>query len=309
MVYERVVAIVMRRWYLLLVVVVLAAGAGVAFVGCDAEPVRATLVSGTAFSGSIEQLQATSVRTSEECDELPVLIDHSGSSQLPDGFPVAALRAGDFVTVARYMGVSVLDQYGCRRATAGQLYMDLKYVEFRCGPATLITRVQDVAGSGLPGVLMADHWPDMGNANMFPGPVDPPYATTGILAWTNSEGNVGWGLGSGSFTSGPYKPGPHTVWSVSGSGPLGVIVGSDALVGIGMLPMSNHCILNPWFELRQRGEPVPFGGVRLAIMNNGVVLGYIYPEQGSPGAGFSGLELQDANGNTMWHVASEPVGE
>jgi hypothetical protein len=68
----------------------------------------------------------------------------------------------------------------------------------------------------------------------------------------------------------------------------------------------NHCIFNPVFMVKRKaGDVVPTPtGVRLAILDDGVVLGYILPTTEPVDVGFSGLELQDEEGNPLWHVPS-----
>ena len=100
--------------------------------------------------------------------------------------------------------------------------------ELRCsiGPAVLVAHVED-GGKPLANATVVLYWPD--------GPFLPPELQScsldrGAYGPTNEGGDIGFGLGPGSYYD-PPSGGPHGMW---------VVGGSSCLSGLGMLGGTNH---------------------------------------------------------------------
>jgi hypothetical protein len=229
--------------------------------------------------------------TGDECADKPLMLDHRSPDD-PSYSILRRLEVGDYDFAQAWAGFQPSDLYGCRRATAGQKYLDLYAIELKCGPATLQPQVLDQTGMPKANTLVFLNWPGMGDANVFPPEgVDPPYFNEGVGGFTDGGGSVGFGFGSGSqLTVG--QGGPFSVWA--GSDPaswLDRVVGSDALTKIGW--MDNHCTFNPIFQITYKSgmQPLP-GGYRLRNVGpNGEDLGYIPFLSDVPPAGVGVLEL------------------
>jgi len=102
------------------------------------------------------------------------------------------------------------------------------------GPATLTVWVLDEDGTGKAWQPVANHWPDPELQDLRGGGLVSLWQPQACVALTDEMGQVGFGLGSGSYITNREQGGPHTVWVLSPS------VASDGLSGIGMLGGTNH---------------------------------------------------------------------
>jgi hypothetical protein len=126
----------------------------------------------------------------------------------------------------------------------GQWYYKLVYLDARLGDANIIINVRDEDGSPVEGAVTVFGWPDAPAHGL---PADWQWTENGVPGPTNSEGDVGPGLGPGAYYS-PDKGerGPHFVW-IHG-------LPSDYVDGLGMLGMTNHAHLNVGYQAVQVGE-------------------------------------------------------
>jgi len=146
-------------------------------------------------------------------------------------------------------GPRVVDQYGEVRDCAwlwerfGSVAVQggdgaARVVELREseGPAAVVVHV---VRDGLPleGVNVVLNWPD---APPLPEGLRQ-CSDYGVYGPTNSMGDVGFGLGGGSYYF-PPAGGPHWIWVA--------VEGTDCLTGIGMLGGTNHVLLNSTWEVR-----------------------------------------------------------
>jgi hypothetical protein len=101
--------------------------------------------------------------------------------------------------------------------------------ELRCsiGPAVLVIHVERSDGEPAANQPVVFYWPD---APTLPEELWNCGLTQGVYGSTNQAGDVGFGLGPGSYYW-PQDVGPHTIW-IGGSG--------DCLAGLGMLGGTNH---------------------------------------------------------------------
>jgi len=114
-----------------------------------------------------------------------------------------------------------------------------------CGdaPAVLVAHVEDAQGQPAEGVTVVFHWLD---APMLPAELRSCGLDRGVYGPTNINGDIGFGLGGGSY----YRPalgetGPHTIW----------IAGTDSacLAGLGMIAETNHHHLDSGWALAAGG--------------------------------------------------------
>ena len=96
-----------------------------------------------------------------------------------------------------------------------------------CGncPASITVHI-DRDGSPAEGVAVMLHWPD---APMLPLELRDCGLDRGVWGYTNSNGDIGFGLGPGAYYT-PPGGGPHTVWAVDG----------PCIAGLGMIAATNH---------------------------------------------------------------------
>lgn len=97
------------------------------------------------------------------------------------------------------------------------------------GPASLTYHVESALGAPLEGIPVVRHWPG--------APIlDPEFwgcgKDKGIVGFTNSGGDVGFGMGPGDYYF-PPDIGPGCAW-------LPIPGGSDCVCGYGMLGGTNH---------------------------------------------------------------------
>jgi len=105
--------------------------------------------------------------------------------------------------------------------------------ELRCsiGPSVLVAHVEDATGQPVENATVALWWPD---APFLPPEVQSCSLDRGVFGPTNANGDIGFGLGPGSYYS-PPGGGPHVMWTVGGP---------SCLVGLGMLAATEHQHLN-----------------------------------------------------------------
>lgn len=185
----------------------------------------------------------------------------------------------------------ILYTHGYERAQPGQLFWGIAAFELKAGPAILQPQVRDQSGQLIttpPGILLCLHWP---GTEPFPTVVDPPYATTGVLSFTEDKGTVGWGFGSESHI-GP-DGGPFLTWATSDPADWPEAtrrVGSDAVDKLGW--WDDHIIPNPIFQVMVKGGTLPVGSDYLVNIDaGGTQTGHIPFTPGPPPAGQAALAL------------------
>jgi hypothetical protein len=211
-------------------------------------------------------------------------------------------RNPSFEQVYDLFHIGVDTSKGADRATAGELYWQLKAFYLREGPATLMPIVWDQNRQGMASIVVFNHWP---GAPQFPEPVKPDYHSAGVGGFTGSSGDIGWGLGDGSYIQ-DGQPGPHSIWCSANPGnepPQW----SDMATGIGMLGGTNHLMPHPIFELTRKGGTAPppaEGDYKLAIVIGGQVQGWLTFDTGQSGDDYLALYGgQTEIGRLFW----EPV--
>lgn len=106
----------------------------------------------------------------------------------------------------------------------------LKWLRAACGdaPAVIVAHVERATGGEpIAGVTVIFSWPD---APVLPDELQGCGLARGIYGPTNANGDVGFGLGSGSYYW-PPDGGPHTLWVPSGGA---------CVAGIGMVAATAH---------------------------------------------------------------------
>lgn len=121
--------------------------------------------------------------------------------------------------------------------------------------ATVIVRHEYADGSPVTGLRAAWYWPDApedpacGPAGGVPAGMTPGRCVSGL---TNAEGLIGHAMGEGAY----YWPdqgqiGPHAIWV------YGAAMPSDVVLGLGMLPGTNHEHLDAVMRQMRVVPPVP----------------------------------------------------
>jgi len=214
------------------------------------------------------------------------------------------LGLNDIDQLQEFYKFEMLFTHGYERAEPGQLFWGITAFELKAGPAILQPQVRDQNGQLIttpPGILLFLHWP---GTEPFPQPVDPPYAQTGVGAFTEGKGSAGWGFGPESHI-GP-DGGPFLVWASSDpetqEPPESRRVGSDAVDKLGW--WDDHIIPNPIFQVMEKtGETTPPAGTEYLVNvdASGVVTGHIPFTPGSPPNGTAALALF-RDGQVVAHV-------
>lgn len=226
--------------------------------------------------------------------EKPLVFDvrpdgHNSFSVLPK------LGEDEYDRLQEFYHFEWLTTHGRDEAMSGELYFGLYAIELKAGPAVVQPRVFDLSGNPSDGVLMWFSWP---GAEALDPAAQPRYKPTGVYGWTDATGSCGWAY-SGDAHIGP-DGGPFTVWCNSGEGPLGTLIGSDALDKIGF--WDDHITPNPWFKVVRKGGDAPpptTTGLRLVTVDAaGNELGYVNLVSGSPTPSEKGslvLKYEDDN--------------
>lgn len=118
-----------------------------------------------------------------------------------------------------------------------------------CGPAVIITTVRDENGNPLPNKAVIRYWP---GAPSLPN-YDPPasrWTDLGVYGFTNAEGVVGFGTGTGDYYL-PPDEGATWIYIADADGPSGVVR------GIGMLALTEHCTVFPLFIRTDKDDILP----------------------------------------------------
>ena len=119
-----------------------------------------------------------------------------------------------------------------------------------CGPAVIIAGVKDENGGPLSDRAVIRYWPGAPALPYY----DPPasrYRDQGVVGWTNADGVVGYGLGTGDYYDPANSTGVTEIWVADYDGP------SDLVTGLGMLMATDHCTLFPtWHRIpKEDAEP------------------------------------------------------
>jgi hypothetical protein len=115
------------------------------------------------------------------------------------------------------------------------------------GPAVKIVRLIDQAGKPLANVRVVRYWPDAPALPEWAPPASR-WRDRGVYGRTNSNGEIGFGMGHGDFFF-PPKSGASAVWVGEEAGP------SDFVSGLGMLGATHHRHLDVTFQLQDVEEP------------------------------------------------------
>jgi hypothetical protein len=242
----------------------------------------------TNLAWPVEELPEPTVKSLQDVKRTTVFAEVSGDAPLifdvrPDGHNsfsvVPKLGEGEYNRLQEFYKFEWLTTWGRDEATAGELYFGLYAIELKSGPAIVQPRVFDLAGNPADGVLVWFSWP---GAQTLDPAAQPRYKQTGVHGWTDATGSCGWAYNQEGHIG--ENGGPFTAWCNSGEGPLGTIVGSDALDRIGS--WDDHITPNPWFKVMRKGgdAPPPVGtGLRLVTVDaGGNELGYVNLTSGAP---------------------------
>lgn len=117
-------------------------------------------------------------------------------------------------------------------------WSDGSLAELRCsiGPSVLMVHTQDEAGQPVANATVVLHWPD---APFLPPELQSCALDRGVYGPTNLNGDIGFGLGPGSYYF-PPSGGPHVMW-VAGS--------PSCLAGLGMLGGTEHQHLDSTWQI------------------------------------------------------------
>lgn len=110
--------------------------------------------------------------------------------------------------------------------------------ELRCsiGPSVLVAHAQDADGQPVANATVVLYWPD---APWLPPELQSCALDRGVYGPTNLNGDIGFGLGPGSYYF-PPSGGPHVMW-VAGS--------PSCLAGLGMLGGTEHQHLDSTWQV------------------------------------------------------------
>lgn len=125
-----------------------------------------------------------------------------------------------------------------------QVYRVVKLQDVE-GPAVQVVHVVDQSGSPLEGVDVARYWPDAPTLPDWPPPTSK-WRDRGVFGQTNTEGDIGYGMGYGDYYSLP-DDGLSAIWVAATEGQAAP---SDLVSGLGMLGDTNHRHLNVSFQLQ-----------------------------------------------------------
>jgi hypothetical protein len=127
--------------------------------------------------------------------------------------------------------------------------------EKRNAPAALVVRAMHESGSPLELKNVAFYWPDADqdpNAGPADGVLEGMVPNRCVRGTTNAEGDVGFGMGPGAYYYVDRgEIGPHAVWM------YGTETRSDLILGLGMLPGTNHDHFDVEFTRFDAEEPPP----------------------------------------------------
>jgi hypothetical protein len=228
------------------------------------------------YGGSMVSLPGVSAAFVETAGDKPLIFDvrpdgHNSFSVLPK------LEENEYDRLQEFYKFEWLTAWGKDDAQSGELYFGLYAIELKSGPAIVQPRVFDISGNPASGVLVWFSWP---GAEALDSAAQPRYKQTGVHGWTDGTGSCGWAYNEQGHVG--ENGGPFTAWCNSGDGPLGTIVGSDALDRIGS--WDDHITPNPWFKVMRKGgsTPPPSSGLRLVTVDaEGNELGYVNLISGS----------------------------
>ena len=168
-----------------------------------------------------------------------------------------------------------LEIYNCAGEIASTWWLTMTYGDVRyslgdlaelwcsVGPSVIVVHVENAAGEPVEGataVLYYDDAPDL-PGDMVPNPCN---MDRGVFGPTNAEGNLGFGLGSGSYYF-PPAGGPHLLW-VDG--------GKSCLAGIGMLALTEHQTLWPTWQTSGLKIDAARGFSRVSVIYETTVSGH-----------------------------------
>ena len=124
-------------------------------------------------------------------------------------------------------------------------------------PAALVVKTLGIDQAPAPGIQVAWYWPDA-PADADAGPAGAPFegVTPGrcVSGYANADGDTGFAMGDGAYYHAELGiRGPHAVWV------HGAKTRSDLILGLGMLPLTNHDHFDVEFTLVDDGgeEPGP----------------------------------------------------
>lgn len=155
-------------------------------------------------------------------------------------------------------------------------YGDLQFLSGGHGPKFVLSAIRETKGPSAIVVLVhrlqngsrvpmltqpvANYWlnmrldPDNSSIKSLGPELKSRYQNVACVQYTDGvESSTGFGMGGGSYyTPTVSQRGPHTVWVLSPSYP------SDGVLGLGMLPGTNHWgMLRVEFELREEASQPP----------------------------------------------------
>ena len=120
-------------------------------------------------------------------------------------------------------------------------------------PASLVVKTLDVDGAPAAGIKVAWYWPDA-PLDADAGPAGAPFdgVTPGraVAGYTNALGDTGFAMGDGAYYRADLgERGPHATWV------HGAETRSDLILGLGMLPLTEHDHIDVEYTLvEENGE-------------------------------------------------------
>jgi len=120
----------------------------------------------------------------------------------------------------------------------------------KCGPAALVVKVIDENERPLSGYAIVRYWPGAPVLPDFSDTTAKQWTALGIVGTTNSEGDVGFGMGSGDYYWPDREVGVTKVYVADFEGY------GDLMSGLGMIAATEHCHIDPTFQRIPVEDPV-----------------------------------------------------
>jgi hypothetical protein len=136
-------------------------------------------------------------------------------------------------------------------ATAGKVFRVVEVHDW-AGPATQLVNVTDAAGRRMEGITVVRWWPDAPKLPAWGDKVSR-WRNRGVYGDTNSNGDIGFGMGGGDYYF-PPSGGASAVWVASLKGP------SDFVSGLGMLGGTDHRHIDVFYKLVDLDSPAEPAG-------------------------------------------------
>ena len=130
--------------------------------------------------------------------------------------------------------------------------------------AALVAKTLSADGDPAAEVPVARYWPD---APILP-PAQAHWQPRGVIGYTNTQGDTGFGMGNGDYYTPPQQAGVSWIWVAQPDQAPAKYAGvaSEAVSGLGMLAGTNHSHINVVFRYDSGHEEPPPDDELIALL-------------------------------------------